>query len=46
MDVGRTFQVDGVKVMFVDANHCPGAVMIVFDDIPVGGGGASMGSGI
>ena len=30
--------VEGVKVTFVDANHCPGAVMMVFDDIPGGSG--------
>ena len=34
VDVGRTFVVEGVSVRFVDANHCPGAVMIVFDGIP------------
>ena len=33
VDVGRTFVVEGVSVRFVDANHCPGAVMIVFDGI-------------
>ena len=38
IDVGRTVVVEGVKVTFVDANHCPGAVMIVFDDIPGGSG--------
>ena len=34
VDVGRTFVVEGVSVRFVDANHCPGAVMIVFDGVP------------
>jgi DNA cross-link repair 1A protein len=34
VDVGRPFVVEGVSVRFVDANHCPGAVMIVFDGIP------------
>jgi len=38
VDVGRDFIVEGVKCRFVHANHCPGAVMIVFDDIPGGGG--------
>ena len=40
-DVGRPFVVDGVRCVFVDANHCPGAAMIVFhyrgpglDDLP------------
>jgi hypothetical protein len=28
----------GVTCTFVDANHCPGAVMIVFDNIPGRGG--------
>ena len=38
VDVGRTIVVDGVRCTFIDANHCPGAVMIVFDGIPGGTG--------
>ena len=41
VDVGRPFKVEGVSVTFVDANHCPGAVMIIFDDIPNGSGNGS-----
>ena len=38
VDVGRPFRVDGVSCVFLDANHCPGAVMVLFDDIPGGSG--------
>ena len=36
VDVGRSIVVDGVRCTFIDANHCPGAVMIVFDGIEAG----------
>ena len=35
-DVGRSIVVDGVRCTFIDANHCPGAVMMVFDGIEAG----------
>lgn len=31
LPLGRRVQVDGVGVQLVDANHCPGAVLFVFD---------------
>ncbi|CAG4932463.1 unnamed protein product [Colias eurytheme] len=30
MNVDESIKIDGVEVMAVDANHCPGAVMLVF----------------
>lgn len=38
VDLNRKFKVENVSVTFVDANHCPGAVMVIFDDIPKGEG--------
>lgn len=29
-DLNETFEVDGVQVTMVSANHCPGAVMLIF----------------
>lgn len=30
LPVGSTIEIEGVKVTFLDANHCPGAVMVLF----------------
>lgn len=37
LPVGEAFQIDSCKVTFVDANHCPGAVQMLFQ-VPVQGG--------
>ena len=31
MPLGQKFEVEGVTVTFVEANHCPGAVLILFE---------------
>ena len=31
LEIGVPARVDGVQVTFIDANHCPGAVMILFE---------------
>jgi len=38
MPLGRRLEVDGVGVTAIHSNHCPGAVMLLFE-VPVQGGG-------
>ncbi len=35
--LNQPFEVEGVRVTFIDANHCPGAVMALFEP-PLGAG--------
>ena len=42
LPVGVPTRVDGVDVTFIDANHCPGAVMIMFENITSATSGAAL----
>eukprot|EP00198_Chlamydomonas_reinhardtii_P008670 XP_001698007.1 predicted protein [Chlamydomonas reinhardtii] len=46
LPLGRPVVVEGlVEVTLVDANHCPGAVQLLFRVLPRGGGGGAAGGG-